>query len=268
MERHDRAAIEQRTDTLLHDTRVVEDLERQQAANEGLRAQLVTLRDEMRRLQGDYEVSVRLMEEEVERRHAKEQRLGEAEEAVRNLDLRLAALMRGQESHGKAGGLSEAQRKAIAAALEGRSPTPEQCLHIVECLYGARVEILDTARASARDAAPFKHGDKLLHLLVTLATAYWGSMVDGGGDAVARQVFGDKVFAARESRTATSNERARRERTFEFRGKTLLMWRHLRIGAKDAIEESVRVYFDWIADDRKIVIGHCGEHLYLPSFGM
>lgn len=92
-------------------------------------------------------------------------------------------------------------------------------------------------------------------------------MVDGG-DVVAREVFGDKVFAAKESKTAMNNERARRERTFAFKGKTYLMWRHLKIGAKDAAEESIRVYFDWIADERKILIGHCGEHLYLPSFGM
>lgn len=269
VERFDRAAVERRAELLLRDTQVIEDLERQQAANLDLRAQLTAVRVELHKVQGDYDAAVRLMEEETLRRDAREQQLEAELEAVRAAEKRLEALLRAHQAQSKAsGGIPEARRQALAAAIEGAIPTPEQCLDILECLYGDRIEILESARASARHAASFRYGDRLLRLLVTLATDYWQRMVEGGGDGSAKQVFGDSAFAAKESRTAMSNERARRERTFVYRGQTYLMWRHLKIGAKDAALESIRVYFDWLADERKILIGHCGEHLYLPSFGM
>lgn len=59
--------------------------------------------------------------------------------------------------------------------MAGRSPRPEQCLHILAFLHGERVEILDSAWASARDASSFKYGDRLLGHLVSLATEYWGA---------------------------------------------------------------------------------------------
>ena len=269
VERFDRAAVERRAELILRDAQVVENLERQQAGNRELRAQLAALHDELRKLQGDYDAAVRLMEEEVLRRDAREQQLEAELETVRASEKRLEALLRAHQAQSKGGGwIPAAQREALTVVVEGVRPTPEQCLDVLMCLYGDRIELLESARASARDAAPFKYGDRLLGLLVTLATDYWRRMVEGGGDGAAKQVFGDSVFAAKESRTAMSNERARRERTFLYRGQPHVMWRHLRIGAKDAVEESIRVYFDWLADERKILIGHCGEHLYLPSFGM
>lgn len=269
VERFDRAVIERRAEILLRDAHVAHDLERQHAANVDLRVQLAAVRDELHKIQGDYDAAVRLMEEEILRRDGREQRLEAELEAVRAAEKRLEALLRAHQAQSKgSAGISDAHREALAAAIEGASLTPEQCLDVLESLYGDRIELLESARASARDAAAFKYGDRLLRLLVTLATEYWRRMVAGGGDGSAKQVFGDNAFAAKESRTAMGNERARRERTFVHRGQTYVMWRHLKIGAKDAALESIRVYFDWLADERKILIGHCGEHLYLPSFGM
>lgn len=268
VDRFDRSVVVRTTEALLRDVAIEGDLQRQQAANAELRAQLAAVQGELQKVQADYESSVRLLEEEVELRQAREQRLDEALEAAWSANQRADSLQRAEvQVRAAAGGLSRAQREALLAAVAGRSPRPEQCLHILACLHGERVEILDSAWASARDAAPFKYGERLLGHLISLATAYWERVAEGG-DAVAREVFGDKVFAAKESKTAMNNERARRERTVVFKGKTYVMWRHLKIGTKDAAEESIRVYFDWIADERKILIGHCGEHLYLPSFGM
>ena len=262
--------MERATEALLRDVRLEGDLQRQQGANAELRAQLAAVKGELQKVQADYEVSVRLLEEEAALRQADEQRLEEAVDAAWNANQRADRLQRALESQARAaaGGLTPAQREALIAVVACSSSSPEQCLYVLECLHGERVEILDSAWSSARDAASFKHGDRLLRLLVTLVTDYWDRMADGGGDAQAREVFGDKVFAAKESRTAMGNERARQERTFVFRGRRIEMWRHLKIGAKNAAEESIRVYFDWAADERKILIGHCGEHLYLPSFGM
>lgn len=270
VDRFDRSAVERTTEALLRDVRVEGDMQRQQAANAELRTQLAALRGELQKVNADYESSVRLLEEEVEIRQTKEQRLDEALQERWNADQRVAGLQRALEAQTKAadGGVTPAQRDALLTVTEGRILSPEQCLHILACLYGERVEILESAWASARGAAVFKHGDRLLQHVVVLVTKYWERMVGGGGDAGAREVFGDKVFAAKESKTTMTNDRARRERTFIFKDQTYVMWRHLKIGAKDAAEESIRVYFDWVADERKILIGHCGEHLYLLSFGM
>jgi hypothetical protein len=41
------------------------------------------------------------------------------------------------------------------------------------------------------------------------------------------------------------------------------MWRHLKLGNKDSVNESLRVHFEWFASEKKIVIGHCEPHLDL-----
>ncbi|MEZ4449877.1 MAG: hypothetical protein R3B09_10400 [Nannocystaceae bacterium] len=266
IERFDRAALERRTDVLLEAIGV--DLEQERAQGAELRAQLAETRREVAALQADLDASLRLMEEEADRRDDREQRLVEAKARAHDAEQQVAALRSAVEARSRGRGLSPPQREALAADVEGGDPTPEQCLEVLMCLYGERVAILESARDSARRAEGFKHGERLLDLLVRLATDYWRRMVDGGGDAQAKEVFGDRAFAAKESRTAMDNDRARRERTFVHRGERHVMWRHLRIGASDTTEDSIRVHFDWLADERQILIGHCGEHLYLPSFGM
>ena len=39
------------------------------------------------------------------------------------------------------------------------------------------------------------------------------------------------------------------------------MLKHLKIGIKDSLSETLRVHFEWLADEKRIVIGHCGGHL-------
>jgi len=43
------------------------------------------------------------------------------------------------------------------------------------------------------------------------------------------------------------------------------MFRHLKIGIADDPTQTIRVHFHWDATRRKIVIGHCGEHLPVAS---
>jgi hypothetical protein len=43
------------------------------------------------------------------------------------------------------------------------------------------------------------------------------------------------------------------------------MWQHLKIGAKDSINRTLRIHFYWDSNLSKVVIGHCGKHLYNPS---
>ncbi|WP_279611117.1 hypothetical protein [Burkholderia gladioli] len=39
------------------------------------------------------------------------------------------------------------------------------------------------------------------------------------------------------------------------------MEKHLKHGVKDSAAETLRVHFEWIASEQKIIIGHCGKHL-------
>jgi len=39
------------------------------------------------------------------------------------------------------------------------------------------------------------------------------------------------------------------------------MLKHLKIGTKDSLSETLRVHFEWIAKEGCIVVGHCGGHL-------
>lgn len=143
----------------------------------------------------------------------------------------------------------------------------EDCLHILEEMFPARLEILDTAYSSAGELSNFRRTKQALQLMWTLATDYYDTMnADaGGGDTKARQYFGRNDFSAKESDRTLRSERARNERTFRYQGKDILMERHLAIGVKDDSSETWRLHFYWDAEKNTIIIGHCGKHLYLPG---
>jgi hypothetical protein len=53
-------------------------------------------------------------------------------------------------------------------------------------------------------------------------------------------------------------------RTVIHAGQPHVLWSHLKIGAKqDSDAETFRAHFEWLAGERRILIGHCGPHLDL-----
>ena len=151
------------------------------------------------------------------------------------------------------------ERAALLAVLEGR-PTVEESLRVLAFLFPNRVVILDSAWKSAQDSEAFANRERALELLKLLLTAYWEAMAEGRGDIEARRVFGN-AYAARESETVENNKRARTLRTFLYEGRAIEMWKHLKIGVKPSVAETLRVHFEWDDARKKIVIGHCGPHL-------
>jgi len=143
-------------------------------------------------------------------------------------------------------------------------PTPFSCLCIVERIYGDRCTVLPSAKNSAESVGGFIYGRQLLDLLKRLVTDYRNALMEGG-DSKARNVFGKSEYAAKESETVMNNKAMRRERTFEYEGKKVEMFRHLKIGADDDATKTIRVHFHWDPDREKIVIGYCGEHLSVSS---
>jgi hypothetical protein len=132
---------------------------------------------------------------------------------------------------------------------------------IVGALYGERLAILDTAYSSARDSdrAGFQYGAKALEMLKSLADGYWPDLIAGKSDQQARARFGKNGFASKEAETLS--DEGRKRRTFRYADRDILMEKHLKHGVKDSYAETVRIHFEWIPEDKIIVIGHCGKHL-------
>lgn len=143
---------------------------------------------------------------------------------------------------------------------------PRQCLELVSKeLCPGHLLVLESAWSSADQAKGFEHGDQLFELLWLLATSYRAQKLAGAPDRIAGQIFGGSSYAPRESQTIESNTKARRARTFTYQGKTVEMWQHLKIGAKDSENRTLRIHFCWDDELNQVVIGHCGKHLYNPN---
>ncbi|KAB2681417.1 hypothetical protein [Brucella tritici] len=149
-------------------------------------------------------------------------------------------------------------RVALTSIFDG-VPTLEQSLHTISSLYSDRLFILDTALSSARisDRGAFRHGAKAFDLLRTLAGTYWEALASGKPDQVAREVFGSS-YASKEANISNAGKAAR---TFKYLNEDIFMEKHLKIGTKDSLAETLRVHFEWFPSEQKIVIGHCGKHI-------
>lgn len=154
--------------------------------------------------------------------------------------------------------------KFIQTLLETAQPNPEQSLTLLSEAFPERVVILDNAWKSARDSRDFDRKNHLLNLLWKLATEYWEALSQGGSDLEASHIFG-AAFSPKESETIERNKRAAKERTFNHNGQPVTMFRHLKIGVKDSLHDTIRVHFEWDAENAKVIVGHCGRHLYIPG---
>ncbi|SCX36014.1 hypothetical protein DSM25559_5280 [Agrobacterium rosae] len=150
-------------------------------------------------------------------------------------------------------------RDAMIGVLSG-APTLEQGIRAIGSLYSDRVVVLDSAISAAResDRGGFKYSQKAFGFFRKLAQDYWEALAGGKNDQQARAAFGN-AYAAKEAETLSKN--GRDLRTFRYRNEDVLMERHLKIGVKDSLSETLRIHFEWYPDEQKIVIGHCGRHL-------
>lgn len=202
------------------------------------------------------------MKSDDDRRQAEQAR--EDAEARLEQERLISADLREQVQAAKVGKRFAPGGDAVAAFrtfLEGK-PTPLHCLLLLQAAFEDRIVLLDSALSSAAKSSEFRHCDKLKGLLGTLASEYWHTLANGKGDTEAAKAFTPNTFAANESETTRSNRRAVEERTFMYGGRSFTMWRHLKIGVAETTAETIRVHFEWIATERKIVIGWCGEHRF------
>lgn len=143
-------------------------------------------------------------------------------------------------------------------------PTPEEALRCVTALHGDRLHVLPSGWDSAKKADHFHNGRRLLTLLMRLATSYYETMLEGG-DVQARRVFTVSEYAGKESETIMNSRALMKARTWSYQNREIPMVRHLKIGVSTDTSLSIRVYFEYLPDLKRIVIGWCGEHRPVPG---
>ena len=190
--------------------------------------------------------------------------LEETQDELRRKNFEFQSLKDGLSLVGAGNGSASNPEPLLKLVVRKESPSPLECIEIIEQYYGDRCTVLNSACVSARKMKRFIDGRDLLERLVRLVTTYRDGLMDGG-DSKARLVFGKSEYAAKESETGMANRTMRRQRTFEYNGTQVEMFRHLKIGVDDDLTRTIRVHFHWDADRQKIVIGYCGEHLSVSS---
>ena len=192
-----------------------------------------------------------------------EDELLDTQEELRNNNFRLRSVKSQLSAVGTEKSVDFDPAPLLRLVARKGQPSPLECLDIIEQYHRDKCMVLDSARRSARKS-PFINGCELLDLLIRLVTSYRAGLLDGG-DAKARHVFGKNEYAAKESETVMASRALRRYRTFDCDGAQVQMLRHLKSGIADDPTQTVRVHFYWDGTRRKIVIGHCGEHLPISS---
>ncbi|MDI1245931.1 MAG: hypothetical protein PSV24_11065 [Rhodoferax sp.] len=149
-------------------------------------------------------------------------------------------------------------RDAVASLIGGE-PSLEQSLTIISTFFPDRVVVLDSAYESAQDSKEFMFRKSAFDLLWSFVNDYWSALDGGQGDMIGKRAFGANSFAQNEGQALT--QMGKRRRTFTYRSTDILMEKHLKIGVKDSVAETLRIHFEWINVERRLVIGHCGKHL-------
>jgi len=213
------------------------------------------LEDAMDQL-SDKDLSIKELQDQVQERDG---RITELESNVQGLKYSLAgARQTAIASDDEGWEVIQPLRDAISALIDG-DPSLEQSLSIIQTLFPDRIVVLDSAFSSARESESFLYGKKAFDFLWKLAIGYWPAMATGVGDSEGYKVFGPKNYAQNEGSALTSD--GKRRRIFDYKGRDILMEKHLKIGFKDSVAETLRVHFEWVDADKVLVVGHCGKHL-------
>jgi hypothetical protein len=206
-------------------------------------------------------IKFRRMEQDSDRMDGLEQDLANANQDLLNRNATIESLNRRRLNQGGEGTSVEVTFRTELAEIIPQLVKKQTSLAVILetlCIvFPDRVTVLEAAFESAKMSDTFLHVEKAFDLLWCLATTYW-EQVQSNGDTVARKLFGNS-YSAKEKTVLTNQGRERR--TFVYCGERIQMDKHLKIGTADNASDTLRIHFEWIADEKRIVIGYCGKHL-------
>lgn len=218
------------------------------------------LREDLETSKKHYEEEIRALKEDIETR--KKQYGEEIRALLAEVETHKNTLRDFQSiNDGRNGGVDRvALRNTVVSVLSG-SPRLTEVVGLIDMLYPERIVFLQSARDSAKksERGGFCRGREAYQLLQKLVNDYWQQLAEGKSDKEAKTVFGQKVYAPKEASGMSQEGKSRR--IFRYRNQDILMEKHLKIGVKDSFAETLRVHFEWVAEEKKIIVGHCGKHL-------
>lgn len=160
-------------------------------------------------------------------------------------------------------GLQVACMDAIERLVTRKEYGPADVLSFYAGTAPDRVVVLPRALAGAKEyQLPYDPTERMLEMVGKLVGPYLDALRSGQADTKARETFGGKAYAAKESQTTMSTSRLRAQREFEYKGEVHVFEQHLRISNEPGAR-GMRIYFgvDGEGDDKKVVIAYVGPHL-------
>lgn len=206
-------------------------------------------------------IKFRRMEQDSNRIDELESEIKNANQIILNQKATIDSLNRRSQNQSEDGymtaNVSRSELVEVIPLLTRKQLLLPTILEALCVIFPDRITVLDSAFESANESSSFQFGEKAFELLWCLATKYW-EQVQCNGDTEARKLFG-KSYSAKEKTVLTNQGKERR--TFVYHGERIQMDKHLKIGTADNQSDTLRIHFEWIADEKRIVIGHCGRHL-------
>ena len=148
----------------------------------------------------------------------------------------------------------------VKALINIDSLKASQCLALMQQLLKARIIISPHAYKCAKEIDDtFKNSRQLVSMLSVLAIDYLDSL----RNSEEPKCFTKDQFSSHESETTKNNSTLATQRIFPWNGKMIEMSKHLKIGVANNEASTIRIYFEYLADEDKILVGYCGKHLGL-----
>lgn len=155
--------------------------------------------------------------------------------------------------------LSDENRDALRLLLESKDNlTIIQSLKVIQELFPERVVVLPSAIDTAFESE-FLFKGRFLNLLYKFVTDYWQDLANGLGDTQAKRHLGSHYSpneGGKSDKRSTINRR-----TFTYQGEKITMLKHLKFGKDHGCVNTIRVHFDWISKEKRLVIGYVGPHI-------
>ena len=140
--------------------------------------------------------------------------------------------------------------------------TVTACLKLIELLCGDRIVVHPDAYKSARAIdAIFVNCGRLLSQLCILSTSFY-DVLQTDGEYEAKKCFTTNEYASSESETIRNSNSPEvwSDRTITYKGKPQKLLRHLKISSNFNSKFTIRTYFMFDDNNKKIIIGYCGKH--------